>query len=1065
MIHFNAFILIFLVLACAPAENYKDFGDREKYYEFGPKTKDIDFEVVEGKLPALEEFWLGDIRLDSYSFFNSIQMLFSASQANFQKVQFQIDRLDYSNILKKYQIEKIKAVKLVSSKDKSCRDDLVRAVSTSRAYNYNRYLIELESCKLSNYYSLSESEFEKFSKLSIVLDKITVEYKTGKLSLKEVIEFIKQFPEGDELAEKVALELVKLDSYKKTNNYNSVAHRALSNFYINESNFTTVEAIESPYLEAALGLYGADLFQMYGDRFSDINANVNTAFSKIKIGFSELRARDLDEVQPIDVVLSLDQQLRELPEKLKTLEVDPAVVSGVSEKISELDDLMFLAKQEFSAVQVDRGVQDNLDSIDKVISELKAVNIFPSSVFEKIAEELKFPRRVNDYFIAMKDKRPEVRHSLGRSLLVEIWRYLSGQLLTKEEKFKKFSASSNFVAVSDFFMGLSTKIDSWTFEEAEEERVELEKSVERMGLVPAEGWDAFWFKVTELSSVFEGQAGFVFTLALMDEEDLDWLSRSTPEQPIVDENWTDYFDRSLSKYLSNEMLGFVEDFEGEGYNQFISAAVNKVISRKLSGTLMRQLDGFDSVIERQIYAGLAGQKEALTDDFYGGMKDLASKDIVGLILGDKTKTPAMESSKFYYGKNNINSQAQEDSLIESSGTTHAVSLSALSLSQWQPLAARNVYRNRRGFQMLNKAVATIGVKNFFGSSLPSLALPIFDNPNEFLDIYTYNLEPRYFGVPEQFYLKNAFEIDTDPSSLSSRVSARSVSESIFAAANFLETTADWRTGPFDDSLFVNEYQGIEFFPKTSVVELGLAMASLQFNNLKKMGIRAFDKDFKEVDLSSGATEENSSKINTVAIVDALAGVSNTVDLQSMAKLNIAVVKFIRISERLFESRSNANLVISKATGSTQLDELQKNLDLLRKLSVALTNFVLSKMLNEDFSIASSFDIQTNNKGPANILSSALMLVSILQTHSIWGGDSYLWAAQDLLYQMNHRFLRKHATHYSDEGAKATPEELSSVAWMLEEIFLNEDFLSNIDSKTRKNLDTLRNNYSALSLEQ
>jgi hypothetical protein len=169
-----------------------------------------------------------------------------------------------------------------------------------------------------------------------------------------------------------------------------VPYLLLDKYYSNKHTTTSVNIDSGTYVEAALGIYGPDIF-------NSINvANVNN-YDFIKTAFSTWDTRIEANLDPAQVVQRIMAHLQGLPDQMTRSGVNKAVVTGASGALQKyLNDLektrriLSLLKQD----RVDGGLKYNLEIIQRALQELVDAGIIKQADISDALKELEFPASV-----------------------------------------------------------------------------------------------------------------------------------------------------------------------------------------------------------------------------------------------------------------------------------------------------------------------------------------------------------------------------------------------------------------------------------------------------------------------------------------------------------------------------------------------------------------------------------------------------------------------------------------------------------------------------------------------
>jgi hypothetical protein len=321
---------------------------------------------------------------------------------------------------------------------------------------------------------------------------------------------------------------------------------------------------------------------------------------------------------------------------------------------------------------------------------------------------------------------------------------------------------------------------------------------------------------------------------------------------------------------------------------------------------------------------------------------------------------------------------------------------------------------KRAYDLINKSLSLLGTRDYFGRMKPGLIINELSRLPLNLDIYTYAYESEVFALPDRIWLGpngDYYDLSLVPEERSFSVEGQA--GLLQAGTHLMQLMADWEESPLDNEIHQIEYQGVGFFPKESLIELGLGISSVVLRNLTKKGLVLFDKNRNQLKLESGNVDDIASQVTSAALVSLQSGdEASEVKVREMAKYMLALYDFIREAERVSLSRANSMIYKHPSLGTSVQTELAKASSLLRKLYIGMANFLSSRAQGEDYLFSDSYDLKKKEASAAKSLDTQVYArLALLRAKELWGADLYLWAAIDNYYASNIQFLDRHTGVY------------------------------------------------------
>ena len=1040
-------------MACSPNSSEKKFGKRDNYHSFGPQLSDegMDISFVED-FDALKDF-RGE--LSSHQIFDSVQQLFEAGLVADKVWEERSHRLAYQIRSELYQLDLLRTIiddKKALEKESEALENLWKAVVYHDAFSLNSYYSRLKKL-------LSEEEFKAFQlKVSYAQAKDLLEFSSllsktrfygGDLSriytkLNKAYSPLQKKAVHFSQSEQVLSFLQDLETAtinKAQNSGNLIYAKSLNlmdQFYLEEQNYSSANVESSAYIEAALGLYGGDVYQAWSSSFQKIRKQVKAAFREVKIEISKPDEADL--YLPERVIEKLKSELDSLGDKLLEQGVDPVAVTQVEQQIRDLYPLIQFAIKNLSDMDEGNRLRKNVELFDSVIDQLEQAALFPEAVINTVNNEVLFPKGIERLInlIEQKQTSEELKLALAQTVIIRIWKYKRASIDAELEKLLDRMDASD---------------DCYT----EENKKHLVKYLMRKdafvfsGMCTVDGdldsdWDKFWYKVDKLNAVFKNKK-LVYALYFLGEKDLNWLARVDEENLNLDDSGWDYFTKPILKFISSSIRSTVQDMGEEeiasgnhelplaNFVRMIESSVNLAFLEKLSLRLTDELSRFDVIIENQILSSI-DKVDFPATDFYHHLKQIARTELKGQIFENRKnlKFSLYEADKvnLAYGLDGWEFRRAEPkhSSFRTGALvlTSAISARALSFWNYKNMSTKNLRiadersgLRKRAYDLINKSLSLLGTRDYFGRMKPGLIINEESRLPLNLDIYTYAYEKEVFSLPDRIWL--GAKGDYYDLSLVSEQRGFSVDGQaglLQAGTHLMQLMADWEESPLDEEIHQIEYQGVGFFPKESLIEMGLGIASVVLRNLTKKGLVLFDKNRQVLKVDADNVSEVASQVTSAALVSLQSGEElSEVKTREMAKYMLALYDFIREAERVSLSRANSMIFVHPSLGTSVQTELAKATSLLRKLYIGMANFLSSRTQSSDFLFSDSFDLKTNRASDAKSLSTQVYArLALLRAKELWGADLYLWAAIDNYFATNLRFLDKRTGLYKQSNVWA-----------------------------------------------
>lgn len=998
----NVIVLLYILSAivfagCSPEKEGKSPQDDSVYFTHGTKYQDTIYNLSNKKLD--NPYLLSN---DNTSNIKSSDM-FEAVTASFELAKFDKDFredliIKLSNTLLFLALDKDKYLELkLNSKESFWKEFYLKVfvLKENKIETINEYLREAGKAELK----LNSENLRVLSWSNSLLDYVAKENDENLLN--ETLSKVKaQFIHDESILNLVE----KIHEYKvlKFSFYEKQASSWLESYYNSESTFSTVVPKESMYVEAVLGLYGEDLYQLLGDQFQEIYLSLNRVLDEVDLSLPDYSK--YNPMKPGEIILDILNIIETLPNTLKEKNIAANIVSGLEVGITQVKPIIYKVLDDLDKVKKESELSANVNQVRSLILSLQDVGVLTPAIASRVLAEVDFPALINNLLQGIeRDSEEEQLKTLVRAI-VEIWRY-------KEARFdSSFAANEKIrellnqrIRSGEFWlhMNLEQVFDLISGDEisANEEQIWREK-------VEALSKDFPWYMVVAL-------------ITLTDEE----LNALEDESIYIDR----FYDRWFVSGIRYMIKDYVKNKGIEDFVSFVNGAVNEALLKRLSKVFYRELSDFSSIFKSLTLQQIAKTDDDWTKNFYSNMKQVAADEIVSKILKKKKFFPGIEGDRIS-GLNIYNDHlSMNDSTVNrnfrSSASTVFNSLHAQVL-QVQSGVLDQEQLNFRAFQFINKAISIAGVKDYYLNMTPSLMEPIDVRVQKKMDIFSYGEEKLYFSVPSQFKISHSFVTDIQ-GSISQKV-AKPVeqAELLMAATSLMKLMSVWRTSPLDQEFHKLTYEATELFPKSAFFDLGIGLSSVVLRNLHKKGLVLLDGKRNRIFPEDYSDDSWQSKVVSVALVDVSSDKDSTqVRSIDISKFIVALSDFILEVEKLGRARSHTLLMLNDKN-KTAMQELLSAIPLLKKLVVGLSNFLSSRLMSQDGRIFNSFDLKNGLENKQADLNTHLWAIRALsRTSNLWNAESYVWAATEIYFQLNRNFFDANYALYRSNYENSVVESL------------------------------------------
>lgn len=346
--------------------------------------------------------------------------------------------------------------------------------------------------------------------------------------------------------------------------------------------------------------------------------------------------------------------------------------------------------------------------------------------------------------------------------------------------------------------------------------------------------------------------------------------------------------------------------------------------------------------------------------------------------------------------------------------------------------------DERGFQsalsQINKLVAMSGYYNTEKQLVPALLAPV-NHDSKFLDILNFEEveDVRYsFRLPNQIFLKDPFHADS-AKDYPRDFSVSALSAQIKGLSSLLRFTADWRVSSFDSLLGPIKVQDLTqdaqdpalqqpLFPKDMLFALNVGTTAVLLQDLIKVATPIFLLTLEDQILWGNQFSDQSEE---TVVMAGLVDIQNRqrvklVKAREVAKFILALGEFLSAIEGV-ENTKSIILLEKNSKGVRPLDNLQAGRRELKRLCVALSNFLSNKMKSQEADLVSSYySLESKGQVGAEIISvetQAHAIRALVKAYEISGIEAYLWSAEEIYYGMNRRLYDLNKGFYLDSDGR------------------------------------------------
>lgn len=351
---------------------------------------------------------------------------------------------------------------------------------------------------------------------------------------------------------------------------------------------------------------------------------------------------------------------------------------------------------------------------------------------------------------------------------------------------------------------------------------------------------------------------------------------------------------------------------------------------------------------------------------------------------------------------------------------------------------------RAALSQVNKLVAFSGYRDTRDKLVPALLAPVA-HQQRLLDImdfeaakdvnYSYRL-PNLMPLQDAFHAAPEMKYQRDFSAAAFAAQIRGISQT-------LRWTADWKNSSYNQFLGGIKAQDLThdaeapalqqaLFPKDMVFALNVGAASVLLQDILKtaspvMMVSLEGHVITAYDYGKGTDET----AVMAGIVDIIKGQRGTmVQTRDVARFILALAEFIQALDGVEQTKSSI-LLTTNIHGTLPLEAVTSGKKDLRRLIVALSNFLSSRLLNEKSLLRSEEALDFRKPLDRTVVEAQVQAYGIralVKAHEVSGIESYLWTAQDIYYAMNKNlFSVKEEFYVNNDGSRLSfPEKLTTM---------------------------------------
>jgi len=358
---------------------------------------------------------------------------------------------------------------------------------------------------------------------------------------------------------------------------------------------------------------------------------------------------------------------------------------------------------------------------------------------------------------------------------------------------------------------------------------------------------------------------------------------------------------------------------------------------------------------------------------------------------------------------------------------------------------QNDFKMRAALSQVNKLIAIGGYRDDDKKLVPALMMPI-EKTQTRLDLMTFRSSNYSYRIPDKIKMLDSFHASEEP--YAKDFSASAYAEQLKGLSQMLNFTADWKKTGFEDSLGKIKAQELTseienpaltrpLFPKDMLFALNIGDAAVLLKNITKKSTPVF---LITVDNKTVWADQYQSDGDETAIMAGLVDIkdgqrSTEVQGQDVAKFILAIHEFLKSTDGVENTRSSI-LLEKDENGATPLQALLAGRKDLKRLTIALANFISSQLLDEKSLVQTSYSLKSMQKvrnANFQIEDQALAMRALLSAWEVTGIEAYLWTAHEIYFALNKNAFSMNEHFYvnGDGSSLSFPQKVQVLRALVE----------------------------------
>jgi hypothetical protein len=899
-----------------------------------------------------------------------------------------------------------------------------------------------------------------------------------------------------------AMEIGVLSSQSDLNQF---AHNLLSSFYSRKENSTQFGKENTMYLPAALWFEGEKIKSLFTKIATTQNIEgVEKSFqSNHQIQWPPQRPT----LEPVQFIKSIRSYLDKMPQIFSQNGVGADFIGIFKAQVNkDYIELLNQAEVDLKDIDQNQNLKINSNTISTVIKNLTFI---PQDVIQPLLENLEKAKNYADW---IEKDFPQGGAHEGRlvKVIASIWLDLTPQqrdlyikpanemLYTRlndtSEKMLRWLAGRGSLKITDreyFYSGffkdgfidrlgkschpeVYTHLSAWAnYDDTQKAQLRASKP---------ELFNVFSrYSTQEIrTGILNNYSENAFQIPFTNDNAVKRFSADI--FPVCLSRTQALLDRSINLYLLAEL-----DYQIRTWGSMIEkiVAVKTLENLRDIALAVQSQEKFKSFFHKTAYPIMD------TMLFKGDTLNAIENSQVSLFINDENQLLTARSNR-----------AQFQTGAEVLGTGLAVQYKRiLGLPEYEKISPLSQDYYRVVFSQLNKMLVMMGFQTIDDKIVPSLHRKFYGDYDEF-NVFKYDCSPlkvaeqqakkeRYAeaiaagkapeaddvvtkrddcSTAENFY-KSIFEIPDElnmtgaftPGSYKKVSSVRAQAEVIRGSAQMLKYLSDWRApNDFDKGMGKEKFSEIDIFPKHALVNLAVGLVTAPIRGLQHEGtpLRLFNLAGTEIKdwVKDGLPDPNdpsrstdpSRQVIQAAITDLLPnGKSDTVKALDMAYFIVAIDEFLEATNGIENTKASVINPREKKV-KENLESTIKGRRLLRLMMFAMSNFLLSRMQDQDGGFWSEYSLVSNevskNK-PRELEVQLAVIRALLRVYEQWESEGALVSAVESYYFMNQSLWNEGSAFYKvTENSKAMEIKPYLYAQAVANFKSIEQYLNNSESQ-------------------